>query len=285
VTCVVCDSGPASEKLRKGEVQILQCPGCGLACWIPPADFRPEETYDDAYFADASASHGYDDYAILEAPLRQTFARRLAGLPPPRPGARLLDVGAAYGFAVAEAERLGWRACGLEISLAAARRAREVTRGRVVVTDFLVPPFAAETFDVITLWDVLEHLADPQRAIAGVAQLLKPGGRLVLTTGDVGSLLARLSGPRWHLYTIPEHLFFYSRRSLRILLEAHGFRVESMRAEGAIYTLGYLVERVRKTLLGSRSPRNGSWPGSQIRIPVNLFDIVTVSAVRAAQGD
>ena len=87
------------------------------------------------------------------------------------------------------------------------------------------------------------------------------------------------------MYTIPEHLFFYSRQSLRILLEAHGLRVESMRAEGSTYTLGYLVERVRKTLLGSRSPRNGSWPGSQIRIPVNLFDIVTVSAVRAAQGD
>jgi SAM-dependent methyltransferase len=285
VTCVVCGSGPASEKFRKGEVEILECPGCGLAYWIPPADFRPEQTYDAAYFADASAGHGYDDYAILEASLRRTFARRLAGLPMPRAGARLLDVGAAYGFAVAEAARLGWEAWGLEISLAAARRAGEITRGRVVATDFLDPPFAAETFDVITLWDVIEHLADPQRAIGRVARLLRPGGRLVLTTGDVGSLLARLSGSRWHLYTIPEHLFFYSRQSLRILLEAHGLRVESMRAEGSIYTLGYLVERLRKTLLGGRARWSRSWPGSQTHIRVNLFDIVTVSAVRSAPGD
>jgi hypothetical protein len=102
----------------------------------------------------------------------------------------------------------------------------------------------------------------------------------VLTTGDVGSLAARLSGPRWHLYTIPEHLFFFSRRSLRLLLEAHGFRVEAQRAESSVYTLGYLVERLQKTLLGRTGGQRAAWPGSLLRIPVNLFDIVTVRAVR-----
>ena len=101
----------------------------------------------------------------------------------------------------------------------------------------------------------------------------------MLTTGDVGSLVARLSGPRWHLYTIPEHLFFYTRKSLRKLLEAHGFHVESLRAESATYPLGYLVECLRKTI-SSRSARSSAhWPGSGVRVALNLFDIVTARAV------
>jgi hypothetical protein len=67
---------------------------------------------------------------------------------------------------------------------------------------------------------------------------------------------------------------------LRLLLEAHGFRVETQRADSSVYTLGYLVERLRKTLLGRARGQRATWPGSELRIPVNLFDIVTVQAVR-----
>ncbi len=279
MNCAVCGGGPSRKKLRKDEVEIWECPVCGLAYWRPPSDFRLEATYDAAYFADPTADHGYDDYAALETSLRRTFARRLARLPRPQPDARLLDVGAAYGFAVTEAERAGWLAFGLEVSPAAASRAAEVTGRKLAVASLLAAPFPSATFDVVTMWDVLEHLADPHAAIREAARMLSPGGRLVLTTGDVGSLLARVSRSRWHLYTIPEHLFFYTRRSLELLLDANGLRVESIRADGSVYTLGYLVERVRKTLLGRGAGRPGTWPGAKLCLSVNLFDIVTVSAV------
>ncbi len=153
-----------------------------------------------------------------------------------------------------------------------------------MIADAAAVPCAGDTFDAVTLWDVLEHLPEPHAALAEIARILRPGGRLVLTTGDVGSLAARLSGSRWHLYTIPEHLFFYTRKSLRLLLEAHGFRVESLRAEGSTYTLGYLMERLRKTLLRRSSPTRTRWPGSELRVPVNLFDIVTARAVLGERG-
>jgi SAM-dependent methyltransferase len=261
-------------------VEVQECPACGLQFWQPPPGFRPRDTYDGAYFENPAAEHGYDDYASLESSLRRNFARRLAHLGPPRSGARLLDVGAAYGFAVSEARRLGWRAVGLELSSAAARRAAALTGGRVAVADGSAAPFAAAAFDAVTMWDVIEHLPDPQAAVASVAALLKPGGRLVLTTGDVGSLVARLSGRRWHLYTIPEHLYFFTRRSLELLLSAHGLRIESMRADGSIYTLGYLVERLRKTLLGRSASAAPRWPGANLELSVNLFDVLTVDAVR-----
>ncbi len=283
MTCAVCGAAAARVKLRKSGVPIYECPACGLAFWQPDESFRPEGVYDAAYFRGASAAHGYDDYRGLEACLRATFAERLARIPRPDPGARLLDVGAAFGYAVAEATRSGWSATGLEVSPAATRVSGKTAPGAMVCAGAAKLPFADASFAVVTLWDVLEHLPDPHAAVREVARVLAPGGRLVLSTGDVGSWMARLSGSRWHLYTLPEHLFFYTRASLIELLERHGLKVESLTAESAIYTLGYLVERLRKTLLG-RSGRGSRWPGAKFQFSVNLYDVVTVSAVRSDGG-
>lgn len=279
MSCPVCGAGAPRPKLRVGRVEILGCGACGLAWWTPDPAHAAASVYDAGYFHGAGSGRGYDDYAGLEASLRETFARRLRRLAPPAPGARLLDIGAAYGFAVAEARRAGWRAWGLEVSAAAARAAAAAGIP-VLVADAARAPFAAGSFDAVTLWDVLEHLPDPHVAVAELARLLRPGGQLALSTGDVGSVAARLSGARWHLYNLPEHLFFFSRQSLRRLLEAHGLRVESMRAEGARYPLGYLVERLRKTLLRRPAARPARFAGAAWSLPVNLFDIVTVHAVR-----
>jgi len=266
-------------KLRTHGVDVLQCRACALAFWLPEDGFDPARLYDGQYFASGDASAGYDDYAALEPALRSTFRRRLERLRA-KPGAWLLDVGTAYGFAASEAERAGFRVAGLEISAEAAVRAAAQIRRRVVRASAVELPFSNARFDVITLWDVIEHLPDPHRAVAEISRCLRPGGRLALTTGDVESLVARLSGERWHLYTIPEHLFFFSRRSLHLLLEAHGLRVERMRAQGASYPLGYLAERLRKTLLGRNRRSGHAFRGSDLILRVNLFDVLLVEAVK-----
>jgi SAM-dependent methyltransferase len=301
-------------KFQKDGIEILECRACGLAFWVPDTEFRPEGVYGPDYFGgagagadeSAGAGSGYDDYASLEPALRASFAKRLKSALPAKPGARLLDVGAALGFGVSEAASAGFAAFGLEVSRSAARGAATVAPGTIVAANGLHLPFRAASFDAVALWDVLEHLSDPAAALREIARVLVPGGRLLLTTGDVGSLLARFSGARWHLYTLPEHLFFFSRRSLRLLLAAAGFEIERMRAESSVYPLWYLVERLRKTLLGRSGASSAnwmgassanwmgatsaswpiatpaSWPGAGLRVPLNLFDIVTVHAVKGS---
>jgi len=282
IDCRICGGSGCAPVFQKNGCDILACPACGVRFWLPAADLRPESIYDDGYFSDPDAAAGYDDYSSLESSLRSNFAARLSRLGTPSSGDRLLDLGAAYGYAADEARRLGWSVCGLDVSPAVASRASVVLPGRIVAGNGLALPFADASFTAVTLWDVIEHLSDPQAAVAEIARVVRPGGRLVLTTGDVESLVARLTGARWHLYTLPEHLFFHSRESLRCLVERHGLQVETMRAEGSRYTLGYVVERLRKSLFGVGGGSFGETALGRLAAPINLFDIVTVVARRAA---
>lgn len=280
IACPVCDAGRVRRKLHKDGTDILECEACRLAFWRPDPTFACEGLYTGDYF-EGTAGSGYDDYRLLAPALRRSFDDRIGRIPLAAPGARLLDVGAAYGFAVEQALARGWDACGVEVSVEAARRAADHCPGRTIAASALELPFASETFDALSMWDVIEHLADPVRAVEEVARVLRPGGRFVLSTGDVGSLVARLSGARWHLYTLPEHLFFFSRPSLEILISRAGLRVESMVARGSHYPLGYLWERLRKTLSGrARGTVGAGGAIAGLALPINLYDIVTVTAVR-----
>ena len=74
------------------------------------------------------------------------------------------------------------------------------------------------TADVVVLWDVIEHVDDPRGVLQGCAALLRPGGVLGMSTGNIRSLMAWLSGDSWHLYNLPEHLYFFSPAVLARML-------------------------------------------------------------------
>jgi 2-polyprenyl-3-methyl-5-hydroxy-6-metoxy-1,4-benzoquinol methylase len=151
------------------------------------------------------------------------FARRARWIAGLGGGRRVLDVGAAYGFFVAAARSAGLDAIGLEPVTACARFARdelgvELRTGRIEDA-----PLADGGFDVVTLFDVIEHLEDPAAALRRVHALLAPGGMVVIETGDLGGLLARVVGSRWYYYDPPQHLTYFSQASLAHLLLRSGF--------------------------------------------------------------
>jgi SAM-dependent methyltransferase len=164
------------------------------------------------------------------------FRQRLAqiGRYIERPG-RLLDYGCAVGLFVKAAVEAGWSARGYERSSWAASYGRSQFGLDITVADGTVDPFGPNSFDVVTLWDVLEHLEQPRRVLELVSKWLVQGGIVALNTVNSSSLGARLAGSGWrHVYP-PHHLQLYSKRSLERLLAEFGFEMMGVQSEGVLF--------------------------------------------------
>lgn len=250
-TCRLC-GGAAHGVIRHASgYAIRQCDACGLRFLDPqPAPDETRELYSEHYFQSPDGlARGYSAYVDTAEEHRATFRQRLRYLPEPAAGRRLLDVGAAAGYFVEQARLTGWDAQGLEPSRWAAAYARErlgvpVTEGTL---DSVRQPTAS--FDVVTFWEVIEHLPDPRGFLTEVRRILKPGGTILLSTPDSGSLVARLLGRRWLGWQkIPEHLFFFDEATLVRLLAETGFDVVASRYVPLTVSWPYALERLAASL-------------------------------------
>jgi SAM-dependent methyltransferase len=278
--CLACGYAPLRVLRCIRAYTIVQCPRCLLARTLN-ARIEPATFYDDAYFISADAPKGYSDYLTLALAMERTNRARLRRLQRLKPGARtLLDAGCGPAFFVKAAFEAGLDACGLEVSEFAAGYGRE-RLNQHIVTGPIDAAHLSEVggpFDLITLWDVIEHLPAPGEALQSLAERLTPGGVLTLSTGDIGSLVARASGAHWHLYNLPEHLWFFSVPSLKRMLRRAGLHVIGVQREICWYTAQYLLERLVYSL-GRRPARFPVAPIlRRINVPVTLLDIVTISA-------
>jgi SAM-dependent methyltransferase len=106
-------------------------------------------------------------------------------------------------------------------------------------------PLGPESFDLITLWDVIEHVPDPQQLLGCVRSLLRPDGKLLLETQNVRSLWARLLGRRWHHYKHAEHLYHFDPDTIARLLAACGFKLLHCGPgyAGKYVSFGFIAER------------------------------------------
>lgn len=281
--CPICGRRPGVRLTLQNGQPLRWCGSCRLGWWDWPA-FDPAGFYDRDYFA-SPAAKGYGDYASLERGVRRTARARLGrieALLSPQAAAReprrIIDLGCGTGWFLDEARELGWSTSGIEVSPYASAEA--VRRGLEVRSEPLEEiELPAGAFDVVTLWDVIEHVRDPVGVLDRVARGLLPGGVLALSTGDVLSLCARLSGARWHLFNLPEHLFFFSVRSLTRLLERAGCRVVRIVRELNWVPVSYVFERLGKTLLRADSRRCPALMAGWL-LPATLLDVLGVYAVR-----
>jgi SAM-dependent methyltransferase len=251
---------------------IVQCQRCGLVYTDPRPDggdiLETYEAVEDPLYIEEREGR------VLTFEHHLKPLERLTGPPEGRP---LLDAGAYTGVLVEIAAQHGWDAWGVEPSRWAVEQAR--ARGLHMVQGTLETADLPEGhFDVVTMWDVIEHLTNPRLALRRAHGLLKPGGLLVVHTIDIESLFARLMGPRWP-WLMEMHIYYFSRRTLRAMLERCGFHVVSDKPQGRYLRLGYLTNRVGALvpLLGQPAEwlvtRLGL-RGTPVR--VNLGDLITV---------
>jgi SAM-dependent methyltransferase len=233
-SCEVCGSRSTHTIYEVDGWPIVRCDVCGLV-YVGRALSSEEllELYSESYWEDSEAT-GYAGYAEAEREKRHHFGTLLDELARRRRPGDLLEVGSAYGFFLAEAERRGWRVRGIEPSSHARAQARERFGLDVVETPLTELEPAPASQDAIVMWDVIEHLPDPRRTVEAAWERLRPGGVFALSTGDVDSLAARIHGRHWSLMTPPWHQFYFSRSTMRRLLSSVGFRVERIGGDGIV---------------------------------------------------
>ena len=156
---------------------------------------------------------------------------------------RLLEIGCAAGFLLDEARKAGWDVYGLEISKWAVDYARERFSLNVLCSTLKKTNFPPGYFDVIVLSDTIEHLTDPKGTLFQIRPLLSPRGVLYLNTPDIGSLISRaLKAGWWGINQF--HLYYFTRRTLRQLLQAAGFEVIRWGMYPRTFSLSYWLKRV-----------------------------------------
>ena len=155
---------------------------------------------------------------------------------------RLLDIGTAAGAFVAAAKARGWEAEGCEPNRWLARWGAEHYSITIRQGSVFEQPYEDGSFDVVTLWDVIEHTLNPREMLERCHRLLKPGGVLVVNYPDIGSSIARALGRRW-LFLTSVHLYYFDRHTMTRMLDTTGFRVERLRPHWQRLELDYVLFR------------------------------------------
>lgn len=243
--CNLC--GAQSARYLYPELNIIKCSECGLvrADETPPRE-RLERLYSESYFRSSdSGALGYDNYMADRAKISKTFDRRMAEIEKwVGTSGRLLDVGCATGFSLDVAGQRGWNATGIELSGFACDVGQRELGVNIQCGSLDETDFESETFDVITMWDYIEHSADPAEDLAIANRLVKTGGLLVLTTPDISSLPARISRARWMGIKQEEHLFYFSRDTIQKLLRKSHFEPVRLEHVGKYIDARFFTKRV-----------------------------------------
>jgi SAM-dependent methyltransferase len=200
---------------------IVRCRRCDLARTAPaPSEAELDGYYPKGYHSTTKRYRGGMDrvLSMVHASRIRTIERLLGG-----PGS-VLDIGCGPGVLINQMRSRGWRVRGTERSPSAAQQARDVFHLDVTAVDVDTLVADGATYDAVVLWHVAEHLRAPQETVRGIAQLLRPGGVLLIAVPNFGSPEARIGRAGWFHLDVPRHLIHFTATTLAAILEPAGLR-------------------------------------------------------------
>lgn len=227
------------------------CASCGTVYLSPqPTPAELSVAYSDHYYGVAGTKFRGMAESFIEF-CRKARARRLARRLPA--GASVLDIGCGNGGFLAALGSCGqFRLFGTELAGASAQRAARRPEISLQIGTLLHDSFPAESFDLVTLFHVFEHLPEPQETLTIVHRILKPGGRLVMSFPNVSSTQARIFRAAWLHLDPPRHLFLMPPQAFAKAAESLGFRVERVRFASVEQNPYAFVQSLLNTMLRDR---------------------------------
>lgn len=222
--------------------QLVRCNNCGFQYLNPRLR---SDVVIEGY------SQGSDEMFISQAAGRErTFAKSMKLIERHKPDkGRLLDVGTAGGSFLAVAKRSGWEVAGCEPNRWLANWGNDKYGLDIQPGTIFDMQLEDASFDVVTLWDVLEHTPDPSKVLFECQRVLKPGGLLVVNYPDVDSLIGRLMGRRW-VFLLSIHLYYFTVDTIRQMLSQTGFKLVKRRRHWQSLELGYILFRMQAYTAG-----------------------------------
>lgn len=246
VSCNLCGSHATTVhytgvvRINTPSTQVVECDQCGLVYLNPRlARLADNFTMDEAYLRKFYLPY-YQDMGLLTPALELDSVENhrfhqgaLAEMQPYRETNRVLDVGCAVGLFLAAARADGWECFGVEPSHHLGEYGRTHFGLSIFEGELGHAGFAPNSFDVITLWDVTEHLLDPKATYRLVHGLLRPGGLLMLRMPNWQSLARELLGPEWEMF-VTDHFYYFTPDTLRSLLQQTGYAPKYVSANGLV---------------------------------------------------
>jgi len=231
-SCVICSQNDikivykGKDRLYKlpGEFSIGKCENCGVYCTLPSlSENEIASYYPDNYHVYRKAID--DEPNLIKKVDRQTaMYRRWKQISKRRkfPG-RILDIGCATGNFLNEMKKRGWECWGVEPNTNAANYAKDKFDLHVHNGYLLGIQYPSSYFDVVTLWDVLEHTQDPSRVLKEIQRILKPEGFIFLSLPNADSYENYLFGRNWCGWDVPRHYITFTQASIQMYLSKMGY--------------------------------------------------------------
>ena len=291
-SCYLCKKSILQRQFTKLGFTIYRCPRCNFFSLNFNHNYRDFllSYYREGYFTGDKNVRAYANYQEDKPNISNNARSLLEKLKHYHQGGNLLDVGCAMGFFMEEAQKFGFRSFGIEVSEYAGNFAKQKFNKRVFlgsVEEFFEKResssiFKDVLFDAVILSDLIEHLQDPRQVLKDIRKILKDNGIIVIQTGDVDSFWARLVGKNWHFFAPPQHLYFFSKKTLNSLLTQSGYKIIRTVKEGKYLSISYLLFMTRYMNI----PKIGDFlrqlisntPLNKISLKINLFDNMIIYA-------
>ncbi len=260
VSCIFCGDVGTKPYHAENNHQAVSCVGCGLVFVTPrPTEADMKQLYEGQ---ETKVDLSYQIRSIERATLEARRALELIGRFVPQ--GDLLEIGCAAGYFLREAQSFGYRPVGIDITGPFVRFARDVVGVDAREGTMASVHFEPKSFDVIYHRNVLSHLAYPLDAFRKMRELLRPGGIMVFQTGNV----AELPGEHWagtSELDLPDHLYHFGEKQIRLLNERSGFETLDMRR----YALLLHEPWIRAALLALRGlgKKNSGAPNAPKKKP------------------
>lgn len=233
--CPWCGSNKAQinlwlkdEFLTKKDFHICECLNCGLLYTMPRPSKEKIGAYykSDEYYSHQENKKGFVPRlyeAIKKINLKHKFRLASGDLPV----GKLLDIGCGVGDFLHVAENKGWQCTGVEPSEEAREIARQRIKGDLLYSEDL-EQLPDQSFDLITMWHVLEHVDDLKWQVAQLQRLIKPNGRIVIAVPNYRSYDGRFYNAYWAAYDVPRHLNHFNKTVITKIFKTSGLSLVSM---------------------------------------------------------